>query len=305
MPFYYQVFGLSVESVLACPEMLTAPATTLPDVRIRYGELPPELEQAADSGARWQTAPGKFQLNLVRVGRFRVQGGNEIVIQPVPGVGEDTLRMFLLSTCLSILLHQRKLYGLHCSGIHTDRGAVLFAGSSGMGKSTLVSAMIGRGYKILADDLLALTFDDKGDVLALPGFAHVKLWADSARALGRSTDGLRRLLPEYERFVLPEMQRFDPTPAKLHAIYYLRVHNSPEFQLEPLSSTARFNALLDNTWQKLALPGLGLREWNFLAAARIASLVYAARLTRPAEPLDVRQAADLIEADLQAEHSKA
>jgi hypothetical protein len=108
------------------------------------------------------------------------------------------------------------------------------------------------------------------------------------------------VVPEYERFVAPEVERFDPTPGPLRAIYFLRTHNKPGFLLERLEHTPRFNALLDNTWQKLTLPGLGLREWHFLTAARIASVAYAARLTRPQEPLDIRGTADLIEDDLQS-----
>jgi hypothetical protein len=303
--YYYQVFGLSLESVIACPELLTAQATPTPEIRIRYGEVPESLEKPADAGARWQTAPGIFLLNLGRVGRFQVRDGTEITAQVDAGVSEDTLRIFLLGTGLSILLHQRKLFALHCSGIHTERGAVLFAGNSGAGKSTLVSAFLQRGYKILADDMLALTFDEHGQLVVLPGFPQVKLWADAAAALGRSTDGLRRVVPEYDKFIAPEIAKFDPTPAPLRAMYFLRTHNAPEFLLEPLTHTQRFNAMLDNTWQKLTLPGLGLREWHFLTAARIASLAYAARLTRPAEPLQLQRITDLIEADLQLDHPLA
>ena len=301
MAYYYRVFGLAVESVLACPELLPMEPTSTPDVFIRYGEVPEELEHPADAGARWQTAPGMYLLNLKRIGRFQVRDGSEILIQPKQGISEESIRTFLLSACLSILLHQRKMFALHVSGIHTEHGAVLFAGNSGMGKSTLVSAFVRRGYKMLSDDMLALIFNEQGSVVALPGFPQVKLWADSAEALGRSTDGLRRVMPQYEKFVAPEIENFDPTPAPLRAIYFLRHHQSPEFLLEPLAHAPRFNALLDNTWQKLTLPGLGLREWHFQTAARIASLMYAARVTRPIEPFQLQKMMDLIETDFQRE----
>jgi hypothetical protein len=305
MTHHYHVFGLSLDSALACPELLPAQQAPTPDIRILIGDVPESLEHPADSGVRWQTAPGRYLLNLLRVARFLVRDGTEIVIQPVPGVSEDTLRIFLLGTCLSILLHQRTLYALHCSGIHTARGAVLFAGNSGMGKSTLVSSFLQRGHKMLSDDMLALTFNEQGQVIVLPGFPQVKLWADSASALGRPTDGLRRVMSEYERYYVPVIESFDPTPAPLLGIYFLRTHNSTEFLLEPLAHTQRFNAMLDNTWQKLALPGLGLREWHFQTAARIASLTYAARLTRPREPLEIKKVADMIQADFTLPHQLA
>jgi hypothetical protein len=300
MAHHYRVFGLSVASDLPCPELLPGP-TADADITFRYGDVPEWLDNPADSGARWQTAPGLYLLNLPRLARFLVRDGREVLIMPRPEVSEDRLRTFLLSACLSILLHQRKLFALHCSAVQMSGGAVLFSGNSGMGKSTLAGAFLERGCKLLADDMLALTFDDGDQLIVLPGFPQVKLWADSARALGRSTDGLRRVMPEYERFIAAEPDRFDPRPAPLRAIYFLRTHNQAGFLLEPLEHTPRFNALLDNTWQKLTLPGLGLREWHFQMAARVAARAYAARITRPQEPLEIAHAVRLIENDLKSD----
>ncbi|HAS83127.1 MAG TPA: hypothetical protein DCS43_10760 [Verrucomicrobia bacterium] len=301
MPYSYKVFGLSVESSILCPELLQNDVADGADIVIRFGEVPEALENADDAGARWQTAPGIYLLNLKRVGRFMVRAGREIVIQPVEPMSEDSIRTFLLSTCLSIVLHQRKLFALHVSGIHTERGAVLFAGHSGAGKSTLVSAFLKRGFQMVSDDMLALTVDEEDRVRVLPGFPQVKLWADSAEALGRSTEGLRRVLTKFDKFFAPTVDAFHPQSASLHAIYLLGQHNSPEFSLEPLGQSDRFNGLLDNTWQKLTLAGLGLREWHFMTAARIASHVYSARVTRPQHPFRLAEMTDLIEMDFQRE----
>jgi hypothetical protein len=104
------------------------------------------------------------------------------------------------------------------------------------------------------------------------------------------------------KFVAPEKDRFSSRPARLRAIYDLRVGEGSATTLAPLGHSGRFNALLDHTWQKRTLSGLGVREWHFQTAARIAAKTYAARLTRPAAPLNFMQAADLIEADMKREH---
>jgi len=288
---------------VACPELLSSGETSTPDIRIREGEVPAAREHTAREGLRWQAAPGLFLMDVEGLARFQARDGAEITIQRVPGAREDSIRSFLLGACLSILLHQRRLFVLHCSGVDTARGAVLFAGRSGSGKSTMVSAFLERGCKILADDMLALTFNDGGQVIALPGFPQVKLPSDSARALGRSTEGLRRVIPEEDRFVSPELDRFSSTPRTLHAIYELRVGDGARPALTPLAHTPRFNTLLDHTWQKATMAGLGVREWHFHTAARIAAVTYMARLTRTSEPLDIQLAADLIQADMQREHA--
>jgi len=305
VPHYYRVFGLSVESALACPELLPAEPTPAPDIIFRCNEPVHASEDRAGSRPPPKLAPGYCRSYFDALGQFEVRDGREITIEPDAGVPEDSLRTMLLGACLAILMHQRQLLVLHCSAVRSERGAVVFAGKSGTGKSTMVSAFLQRGYRILADDMLALTINEAGEVIALPGFPQVKLWADSAKALGRSTEGLRRVMPEYEKFVAPETERFDPAPGRLHAIYVLRVEDGAPLALDALGPTERFNALLDHTWQKLLLSGLGVREWHFHTAARIASLIYAARLTRPSAPLEIKPAVDLIEADMRREHDLA
>ncbi len=294
--YSYRAFGLFLQTPFPCPELLPAEERTAPDILVHYGEAPEALLNPIDSGARWQTAPDDYLLNLKRVGRFHVRQGREIILQPQKNISEETLRLYLLSTCLAVLLLQRKLLALHVSGIRTQQGAVLFAGNSGSGKSTLVSAFLARGYKMLADDLAALSLE--GDqVLVRPGFPQVKLWADSAAALGRSTQGLRRVIPEYEKFIAGEQERFDPSVIPLHAIFALNRHKNPELILKPLGHAARFNLLLDHTWQKLTIPGLGLREWHFQTTARIAANIYCAQVTRPFEPFRLNELVNLIESN--------
>jgi hypothetical protein len=171
--YSYQLFGLSLQSDIACPELLPQEPNPSPDVIIKVGQVPDALERPLARGARWQTAAGRFLNDLPEVARFLAQDGSRIVVQPAAGASEEAIRAYLLSGCLAILMHQRGLFMLHSSGVSTRNGAVLFAGKSGTGKSTMVSAFLDRGYKILADDMLALAFDGQGGVIVLPGFPQV------------------------------------------------------------------------------------------------------------------------------------
>ena len=305
MPHFYRVFELSVQSDLACPELLPAESDPHPDIQIRYDEVPESLEGALESGLRWQAAPGRYLLNAGRAARYLVQNGSEIVVHPGHTLPEDALRAVILSTGLSILLHQRGLFPLHASAIDTDRGAVAFAGASGTGKSTLVASFLKRGHKILSDDMLAIKLSKGGEVTALPGFPHVQLWANSMEALGRSTHGLQRVNPDLDKFHSPELGSFCPTPSRLQAVYTLSAGDESTARLEPQDHGARFNALLNNTWQRSILTGLAVREGHFQMAATIADLTYGACLFRPRGPFPLQQAVDLIVADMEREHLQA
>ena len=302
MPHYYQVFGFSVESGIECPQLLSAPPSPDPDIRISYAEVPESLSDAVDRSERWQTAPGLFLLNAWPRARYMVRSGREILIQPGHQVPSETLRLVVLSAGISILLLQRRLLPVHCSAIETPLGAALFAGMSGAGKSTLAGAFLARGYRLLADDMIALDAQDNGDVLAWSGFPHIRLWADAAQALDLPTGALRRMAPNVDKFVSPQFTRMGAASCRLNVMYVLQPRDASGFSLVALPDTQRFNAILDHTWQKAVLKGMGLRQWHFHASARIASRTYIASLARPAQPFDINAAADLIEKDMFREH---
>ncbi len=303
MLHFYQVFGLSIESALPCPELLPAESTPAADILIRYDDVPERLEGATAAGPRSQTAPGHYLLNAGRAARYLVRDGREIIVHPAHTLTDDALRAVILSTGLSILLHQRGFLPLHCAAIETDRGAAVFAGGSGTGKSTLVAAFLQRGFKIMADDMLALKLVDEREVTAFPGFPHLSLWADSAQALGRSTEGLSRVSPDLEKYLSPELGSFCSSPSRLHAIYTLRVGDGPTPRLEQQGHGGRFNSILNNTWQRSLLTGLGVRERHFQMAATIADLTYGACLVRPSRPGLIQQAVDMIAGDLARDHA--
>ena len=68
------------------------------------------------------------------------------------------------------LLQQRGVMTLHASAIETQAGAVLFAGPSGIGKSSLAAALVERGNTMLADDVTGVVLDAAGRPVALSAF---------------------------------------------------------------------------------------------------------------------------------------
>ena len=73
---------------------------------------------------------------------------------------EDKIRLYILGTCMGALLMQRKILPLHGSAIAIDGKAYAFVGDSGAGKSTLASAFLSKGYKLLSDDVIAVSLSE-------------------------------------------------------------------------------------------------------------------------------------------------
>jgi hypothetical protein len=298
----YSAFGLTWNLPFDCPEM-GAPAhtdTKQSDVTVSLGSVPELLENAVDAGPFQRVTPETAVFFFPDVARYMVQHGKQIIISPAAGAQENQIRLFLLGTAVSLLLHQRGILPLHASGIRTPKGAVLFTGHSGYGKSTLLATFLARGYAMLTDDLAAISLDEAKRPFVAPGYPHLKLWADSAEQLNQSTEGLNRIRPDFDKFSVPASGNLDTEPLPLYAIYVLSPSNEANLRLEPLHDARKFNVLLDHTWQKLAMRRMNRHAEHFQQAVSIANQVLIRRVFRPEKPFQPYALADLIEADFLA-----
>lgn len=297
--YHYFAHGLQITSELACPELVPlAFGEQGGDVTIRLGATPAALENPTNVSVLYQAKPNQFLLNLDQIGRFWVCDGKQITIEPAPAAPEDTIRLFLLGSAVGALLHQRGQVILHGSAVATVRGAVIFVGPSGVGKSTLAAALQQQGYRVLADDVCSLVYDEATQqAQVLPGLAHLKIWADAAAQLELTGAVTRRVRPELEKYALPLHSPFDSTPVCVHAVYVLKTSNLDEWQIEPLTPRQKMEALVTNTYRQRFLAGLGMRQQHFQQLIRITGAIRVCRVTRPAAGFCVQALIERLSAD--------
>lgn len=192
--FTYHAYGLNIASDLECQELLAGDGAA-PDVRVRSGPVPAGLASPPAQGVAYQAAPDQFLLDIEHVARFFIHNSNEIVIERAPEAADGDIRSFLLGSVIGVLLHQRGMLPLHASAIATARGAVAFAGEVGCGKSTLAAALHRRGYRVLADDVCAVSLNGAGQPIVTPAYPQLNLCAEE-RALVQVIQ--RRLAPEQQ-----------------------------------------------------------------------------------------------------------
>ncbi len=298
--YSYSAFGLSFRSQIHLPELQATCDLGEPDVSIRIGTVPESLESPSKRGVLYQAGENQFLLRVDRVARYLVPGGTEITIQPAPGSLDGDVRVFLLGSCLGALLHQRGVLALHASSIQTDAGAVLFAGSSGMGKSTTLGAFLRRGYPMLSDDIASIALDDSDSPVVMPAFPRTKLWADSAQRLGHDITSLTRVRPKQEKYEIAAHDRFADKAVPPHHVYLLTTSNKDELRLEQVENLDRFKVLLNNAYRVGFLDGLSLQPAHFQLASAVANKVPVTRVVRPHNPERLDELIDLIEADFLA-----
>ena len=185
---------------------------------------------------------------------------------------------------------------LHGSAIATPKGAVLFVGSSGNGKSTLAGAFHQRGYPVLSDDVSAITVT-KGLPQVLPAYPRLLLWSDAVARIGVSSTGLRNAHAREDKYEFPVVQGFESEATPLHAIYALAPTNSTELRLIPLAGFDKLQSLIDNTYRLQFLTGMGLCDWHFRQICALAQRTHVARAERPADAYLLDELVELLEKD--------
>lgn len=132
------------------------------------------------------------------------------------------LRDYLTGPVAGIALRLSGRLTLHGSAVRLDGRGIAFAGSSGIGKSTLAAHLIAAGAEGLTDDILAIE-RRRGRWMVNPGPGRLRLWPDVLAAVG--VDESRSALPEADKRWIDADQgewRFAPSPRSLDAIFFLR-----------------------------------------------------------------------------------
>jgi hypothetical protein len=295
--YSYVAYGLGIRSALPLPELIAGEVA--PDVNVRIGTVPRmSVPVDTDGGCFWTAAQevGRF---LDGIGTFLVRGGREIVVDPAPGVEERVLRLYILGTAFALLLHQRGQFVLHASAIESAGGAVVFAGGSGWGKSTLAAALHTRGCGLLTDDVTAIALDPECPTV-LPGFPQLKLWPESVTLLGEAPEKLPRLHPHFEKRAHRVARGSSQQPLPLRRIYILAEGETPTIEsLQP------HNALLElvchwygSRFGDRLLQTVDAAALHFRQCATIANRVPVHRLRRPHPVKAILDLASLVEDDL-------
>lgn len=275
--FHYQLFGLRVGSEIPLPELFPATGDQPPDVIIRrgsVGELPSEAGvQVEGDQCLLLTIPG--------VGRYRIRGGQEILVDAAEGVPDRNVRLYLLGSAFGALLHQRGLLPLHANAIEVDGKAVAFMGEAGAGKSTLAAWFHDRGFRVIADDVCVVQFDADGKILACPGIPRLRLWEEALRATGREAAAFPRSYVGDDHF-----RKFDVSievtaaggASEIAAIFLLG--RGDAFSVGRLGGLDATTAVFENTYRGWYVDHVAGHQNHWSAAIELVRRVPIYRLSR-------------------------
>ena len=216
-----------------------------PDVTVRFGVVPEDLDSSTYMSNFLVSTGDSLLMKINGVAKYLITGGTEIVVEPEKDADLDDVVTFIYGSALGTILHQRGIIPLHGSAIATEKGAVIFVGAQGVGKSTLVAGLSKRGWSVMADDVCAVV-REREDYVLCPGFTRSKLTEDSYRKVFGETLPSQHDLPILKKYLSPAFKSEKCSPVR--AIYHLIADNEG-ISSSLVKGAQRMQILLENTYR--------------------------------------------------------
>ena len=222
-------------------------------------------------------------IRIENVADFEVAKGREIRVWPAARSRQKDVEIYLFGPAWATLCHQRRILPLHASAVVVGRGIIAFAGQSGTGKSSVAASMSSLDYKLVADDMLPISFDQNLVPGAWPYLRRLKLKSDVIGELELTAiESVGETLDRTKYIVLPKYSAEDEW-RKLDRVYLLEMDpTEPRVAIDQLSGADAVCALVDQTYHFNFI--LGTRRFgdHLAFCTRLASKILIYRLHRSA-----------------------
>ena len=286
--YQYFIYGLGIQSELKLYSLEEYPGITQ-DVTVHYGRVGEDITARINAGIA-SSMNGERVWFRNDYGIFVILHGDEILIQAEEGTTEQEAASFVLGWCIAFLFQQRGSSAIHCSALEMKNQAVLIAGGSGAGKSTITLSLLNAGYRYLADDIAMVNPDN--DFLIQPAFPQQKVCRNVAE--GMNDNNLYYIDERKDKFALVNKQDFCQTPQKLTTIFLLYQYEGEAVKVERLKGLAKWNGIMNHLFLRDAYLSFGFPAEERDRCLKIAGNVEIYSIHRPKSKDTVAEICDTI-----------
>lgn len=289
--YKYQAFGLIICSDLELPELM--PAEGVPEANIIFGHVSDRIPLPTFRTRNYTASRDRFFFKVDGIGKYYVENGSVIVVEPEPTANPHLLRLYLLGTAMGALLLQRRTLPIHGSAVEINGLCFIFSGISGAGKSTLASALREKGCRLLTDDVAAVKFDEAGLPWVQPGYPLQRLWKDSLEKTGAKAGNVV-LMHKKEKYMFRVDDAFFHKQLRLAALCELVPEDVESVHFIELFGSEKLKVVIRNTYRSAFINVFGLMELNFRQCMSVANACRVFRMTRPAGRYTIERQVEII-----------
>ena len=260
--FFYQLYGMMVVSDLEMPRLLTAKPSDFPkdkQIIVCQSTIPAPYDQMPVKSYQYSPEVSFLSNDGCSI---LVKNGNVILYQIKPHPYATSLVSYILGFGMAMLFLQRQMLAFHCSSVSKNGKAVLIAGNSGSGKSTITNALLDRGYSLMSDDMTVVDPLHFEHPIAYPAFPFQKLCRDVVEKRNLNQDDLVYINEKKDKYLVPAPS-FQSKEMPVVAMFHLNAADTlPVTAIsDEASAVLGSNPSSDNfsmVWRKLN----GLSTWE-------------------------------------------
>ncbi len=236
MQYCYSLYGMRVMADLAFPQLDPVLPKRTGDldgeeIQILAMTEPEEAQFRKEHGdcvcGSFLNAEKSWLCN--RTLEMSAEQGNRIRYHVRNGGDPGAVRTYLLGFGMAMLALQQGKLAFHCSALESPQGeTLLIAGESGAGKSTLTAALLGRGYRFLADDMAIVEMSGTDGVWVSPAFPYMKLCRDAVLRQGYVPEELLYMDEKKDKFLVSCKEAFQREKVRLKRFVFLGIQSEEE-----------------------------------------------------------------------------
>ncbi|KAB8133657.1 aldolase [Gracilibacillus oryzae] len=298
---FYHAFGLYIESDVDLPELsvVQGPVDRI-DVSIEVKEMD-VWNEFGETKSHFVVKEQRTLFHVPDTAIYLIENGRKITISPLDETKQDSIRLYLLGSCMGVLLMQRRTIPLHGSAIEIDGKAYAIVGDSGAGKSTLASAFMEKGYRLLSDDIVPITFSHDNQPIVVPSYPHQKLWLETLDHFGTDRSKLKPIIFREMKFAVPVTDKFSQDPLPLAGVFELSKTEEDQIMIHPVVQLAQFYLLYKHTYRHFLIQRAGLMDWHFQTVTKISNKIDIFQIQRPISRFTAEELMDVILTTIQKE----
>ncbi|OOM09345.1 hypothetical protein [Clostridium saccharobutylicum] len=290
--YYYKVYGLKIKSDIEFPELLESNDVNY-EINICIGITPSNVLDSIKQGRNLYLSSNckEIWFNIKSVGTYLIYNGNTIVVDKNANADIEDLKAYLLGTALGMVLFQRNTLAIHGGTIVVNNKTLTIVGYSGVGKSTLTTALRLNKYLFMADDIS--TINDNFTINS--SYPQQKLCKDTMLRLGYELNKFKKIDDDREKYKIPVRKDFISKPVKMGAICEIKIRNNPKVEIEEIKGREKLIILINNIYRIELIRKNGMPPEYFKKCLQIAQNIKFYRMYRPKDKYTISEQIKVLE----------
>lgn len=293
--YKYRAYGLLIESEIEFKELLSPINNNdEPDVVIKYGIIDSDIKEILFQGVKTIISENNISFTIKDLGFFHIKNATEIIIEPNNNADINEIIAYLLGTCMGLSLYMKGVLAIHGSCIDFKDKAIVILGQSGAGKSTMTSAMIKKGYSLIADDISAISIDEEININS--AYSAQRVCDDMMEWNKYNKEEYKKInMDNRIKYIIPEETNFRFGKYPLYSIFELCVDNVESSNIIEIEGSEKLQTLLNNIYGIQHMRSFGINKDIIKQCIYIAKNIPMYRITRPINGFTVDERIKFIE----------